>query len=65
MIRLKQLFTPVKSLDAEEGKKYIQDHPEGTFTLLDVRQPGEYEQPDQLVQGCAFNGLWIYPIGWM
>ena len=44
MIRLKQLFTPVKSMDADEGKKYIQEHKEGTFTLLDVRQPGEYEQ---------------------
>ena len=36
MIRLKQLFTPVKSIDAEEGKHYIQEHKEGTFTLLDV-----------------------------
>ena len=44
MIRLKQLFTPVKSMDAEEGKEYIKEHKEGAFTLLDVRQPGEYEQ---------------------
>jgi sulfur-carrier protein adenylyltransferase/sulfurtransferase len=40
----KQFLTPVKSMDAEEAKAYIQTHPEGTFTLLDVRQPGEYEK---------------------
>ena len=40
MIRLKQLFTPVKSMDTEEAKEYIKEHKEGTFTLLDVRQPG-------------------------
>ena len=44
MIRLKQLFTPVKSMDTEEAKEYIKEHKEGTFTLLDVRQPGEYKQ---------------------
>ncbi len=44
MIRLKQLFTPVKSMNAEEAKKYINEHQEGTFTLLDVRQPSEYQE---------------------
>ena len=43
MIQLKKLFTPVESMDAEEAKKYLASHGEGTFTLLDVRQPGEYE----------------------
>ncbi|MBN1105145.1 MAG: rhodanese-like domain-containing protein [Deltaproteobacteria bacterium] len=40
----KQFFTPVKSLDAEEAKAFMEAHKEGTYTLLDVRQPGEYEK---------------------
>jgi rhodanese-related sulfurtransferase/rubrerythrin len=43
-MKLGKLFTPVKSMDAQEAKKFISNHEEGTFTLLDVRQPGEYEQ---------------------
>jgi len=44
MMRWKQFFTPVKSMDTEEARTYIAGHKEGTFTLLDVRQPGEYEK---------------------
>jgi len=44
MIGLKQLFHPVASMDAEQAREYIADHPEGTYTLLDVRQPSEYEK---------------------
>src|SRR4030065_695654 len=44
MILLKKLFTPVESMDADAARKYLASHPEGTFTLLDVRQPGEYEE---------------------
>ena len=43
MISLKKLFTPVKSVNSEEAKSFISEHAEGTYTLLDVRQPGEYE----------------------
>jgi len=43
MIQLKKLFTPVASLDAGEAKVYMAGHREGEYTLLDVRQPGEYE----------------------
>jgi rhodanese-related sulfurtransferase/rubrerythrin len=43
MISLKKLFTPVESMDAGKARKYMTDHAEGTYTLLDVRQPGEYE----------------------
>ena len=42
-MRWKQFFTPVDSMDAVEAKKYIKEHPQGSFTLLDVRQPSEYE----------------------
>ena len=31
-------------MDTEEAKAYMAEHEEGTFTLLDVRQPGEYEK---------------------
>ena len=39
----KQFLTPVKSMDTDEAKAYMARHKEGSFTLLDVRQPGEYE----------------------
>ena len=41
---LKKLFTPVESIDADQLRTYLAEHKEGTFTLLDVRQPGEYKQ---------------------
>jgi rhodanese-related sulfurtransferase len=31
-------------MDTEEAKSYIAQHKEGAYTLLDVRQPGEYEK---------------------
>jgi len=44
MIQLKRLFKPVKNMDSEEAKAFIEEQKEGTFTILDVRQPGEYEE---------------------
>ncbi len=43
-MKWKQFLTPVKGMDAEEARSFIRDHREGTYTLLDVRQPGEYEE---------------------
>ena len=40
---LKKLFTPVESIDAEQARDFMKEHPEGSYTLLDVRQPTEYE----------------------
>lgn len=37
-----QVMTKVKSMNAEEARKFIADNPEGTYTILDVRQPWEY-----------------------
>lgn len=34
----------VKSLYPDEAKEFIDEHKEGTYLLLDVRQPVEYEQ---------------------
>ena len=42
-MRWKQFLTPVKSLDATEAKKYMNRTTADAFTLLDVRQPEEYE----------------------
>ena len=43
-MRWKQFFTPVRGMDADELRSYMRSHREGTYTLLDVRQPGEYEK---------------------
>ena len=40
----KQLFSPVKAIEPEEAKVLMSGWPEGSYTLLDVRQPGEYEK---------------------
>jgi rhodanese-related sulfurtransferase len=42
MIQLNRLFSPVPSLDPNSLREFIAAHPEGTYTLLDVRQPEEY-----------------------
>jgi rhodanese-related sulfurtransferase/rubrerythrin len=42
MIQFKKLFTPVASLDAEEAQAFMAARPEDGYTILDVRQPGEY-----------------------
>ncbi|MEJ2155075.1 MAG: rhodanese-like domain-containing protein [Desulfobacteraceae bacterium] len=34
----------IKDLSAEELRRFIQDHHENAYALIDVRQPGEYEQ---------------------
>ena len=44
MIQFKKLFIPVSSMDAEEAKAYLAGHREDEYTILDVRQPGEYEE---------------------
>ena len=44
MIQLKRLFKPVRNMDSDEAKAFFEEHEQGTFTILDVRQPGEYEE---------------------
>jgi rhodanese-related sulfurtransferase len=39
-----QFLTPVAGMDAEEARAYMKDHQVGSYTLLDVRQPSEYEK---------------------
>jgi rhodanese-related sulfurtransferase/rubrerythrin len=42
-MRWKQFFTPVASVDSGEARSLIASKTPETLTLLDVRQPGEYE----------------------
>ena len=42
-MRWKQFFTPVQSFSAEQARQFIADHSGNTYTILDVRQPNEYE----------------------
>jgi rhodanese-related sulfurtransferase/rubrerythrin len=44
MVQLAKLFQPVKSLEAAEAKDYMARHREGDYLILDVRQPGEYQE---------------------
>jgi rhodanese-related sulfurtransferase len=41
-MRWKQFFTPAKSMHATEAKAFMAERSQEEFTLLDVRQPGEY-----------------------
>ncbi len=43
-MRWKQFLTPVKNMSANEARAFMAEHKEGTYTLLDVRQPKEYEK---------------------
>jgi len=43
-MRWKQLLSPIENLDADAARKYMDEHGEGEYTLLDVRQPGEYDR---------------------
>lgn len=52
---LKKLFTPVESLDPSQLRQYINSHETGSYTLLDVRQPREYE--DKHIPGATLIPL--------
>ncbi len=43
-MRWKQFFTPVQSMNSKEAKEFMAGKTQDEFTLLDVRQPGEYEK---------------------
>ncbi len=43
-MRWKQFFTPVQSMNSEEAREFMAEKTLDEFTLLDVRQPGEYEK---------------------
>jgi sulfur-carrier protein adenylyltransferase/sulfurtransferase len=39
-----QFLTPVKSIDFSRTQSYISQHPGEEITILDVRQPSEYQE---------------------
>jgi len=39
-----RLFSPVETIEAAGLKQYVAQHQEGTYNLIDVRQPSEYEK---------------------
>ncbi|MDX2455536.1 rhodanese-like domain-containing protein [Desulfosarcina sp.] len=43
-MRWKDLFSPITHMDTKQVELFIESQPEGTYTLLDVRQPREYEK---------------------
>ena len=43
-MRWKDLFSPITHMDTKQVESFIESHSEGTYTLLDVRQPAEYEK---------------------
>ncbi len=42
-MRWKQFFTPVKSVDADTAREFMEARSSEELTTLDVRQPSEYE----------------------
>ena len=42
-MRWRQFFTPVKSIDTDQAKALLGKSPGQEMTILDVRQPNEYE----------------------
>lgn len=43
-MKFSDLFSQVKTMDADETREWLDERPDGSYTLLDVRQPEEYEQ---------------------
>ena len=41
-MRWKQFFTPVESVDSDQAKEMLAKTDTGDMTILDVRQPSEY-----------------------
>jgi rhodanese-related sulfurtransferase len=42
-MRLRNLFTPVNDMSTGQLQEFMESKKEGSFILLDVRQPQEYE----------------------
>ena len=42
-MRWKQFFTPAKSFNADQARSYMADKSADELTVLDVRQPNEYQ----------------------
>jgi len=43
-MKFSDLFTHVKTIDADGAREWIEERTDGSYTFLDVREPEEYEQ---------------------
>jgi rhodanese-related sulfurtransferase len=43
-MRLMDLFSRAKTMEADEARRWMEGRPPESFTLIDVRQPEEYER---------------------
>ena len=43
-MKFQDLRSRVKTMEADEARRWIEGRPPESFTLLDVRQPEEYER---------------------
>ncbi len=43
-MRWRQFLTPVKSINADQAREHMDNQPLQDLTILDVRQPNEYEK---------------------
>jgi len=43
-VKFSDLLSRVKTMDADEARRWLDEKPEGSYTLLDVREPEEYEE---------------------
>ena len=43
-MKFSDLLSRVKTMDADEARQVLDENPEGSYTLLDVREPEEYEE---------------------
>ena len=55
VVKFSDLFTHVKTIDADEARKWLEERPDGSYTLLDVREPAEYE-------GGHIPGAILFPL---
>jgi rhodanese-related sulfurtransferase len=43
VMKFSDLFSLVKAMSSDEARKWLEERPDGSYTLLDVREPEEYE----------------------
>ena len=43
-MKFKDLFSHVKTMDAGDARKWMDEQPASHYVLLDVREPEEYEE---------------------
>lgn len=61
-MRWKDMFSPITHMDTTQINAFIESQAEGTYTLLDVRQPAEYEKVRKWAESAScLSGAW--PVG--